>query len=482
MKISSSPPHFPVVDVWGNKHTVRCEFFSKSGEWLVSIDKERFSDWELFIEDQRILHKIYLSLCKCKTEKEIYKELVELCLVHLDIDRVGILLISIEDNTMKGSWGTDENGKVVDQSDFLSNLNRMSWGVDAISKKGYIAVNYDMLWARSEKIGRGWNALSTFFDGDQPIGWVVCDNYFSQKPLLPWKKEIIGELGRITGQLVSKFRQECRLQDMVDERTRELRDSQKNLVEAEKLASLGGLVAGVAHELNTPLGIALTASSFTKTEAENIKKKIENDNLTKNKLLRFVESQIDSGQVAQSSLERASGIVRNFKQLASDQTAENMRSFTLYELLDAIYSSIKLNYKEITINFVNKIDKDLSLFSYPGDFIQIFTHLIINSISHGFEGMASGSMAVISTISEENLFLQFSDNGIGIKEDDIKKVFEPFYTTKRHKGDTGLGLTIIHNMIVKLGGIIDVKPANPGLDFNMTFDLKKLTTPDKDRG
>lgn len=474
LNLTEEIPHFIANDFNGDKHTLRCKFFKDSGSWLISVDREQFSDWELFIEDQRILHHIYLDLCKCKTEKEIYRNIVECSLKFLDLDRVGILLLSVEDDSMQGSWGTDDKRNVVDQSDYKSNLKKMDWGLDSIIKKDCVAVKYDSLWNRDRCIGQGWNALATFFDGDKPIGWIACDNFFNKRPLYPWKKEILGELGRVLGQLVSKLRQETRLQELVSERTKELKESQKNLVEAEKLASLGGLVAGVAHELNTPVGVALTAVSYMAGYTEEINIKFDNNRLKKNDLIKYIEDQMESSRVALSSLERAGSLINTFKLLAADQSAEDKRLFSLKLLIDALFNSIKLNYRNINLKLNNSIDNHFELYSYSSDFVQIFTHLIENSIVHGFNNMDSGEMWVEAKIKNENLIINFSDNGKGIPKEQIKKVFEPFYTTGRHKGDTGLGLSIIHNVIVMLGGKIEVEPATPGLIFKMTFDYNNF--------
>lgn len=442
---------------------------------MISIDRKNSTDWELFVEDQKILHEIFLDLYKCRTEKEIYKKVVEGGLNRLNIDRIGILLFSIEDNLMLGSWGTDDHGHIVDQSDFRSNLDQEEWALEALRRKNYIAVNYDFeLRDRGRIIGVGWNAVSAFYDDDKPIGWIACDNYFTHSPLPPWKKEIIGELGRITGQLVSRIRQENRLQEMVEERTRELKESQKSLIEAEKLASLGALVAGVSHELNTPVGVALTAASYITDSTKSIKTKVEHNQVKKKELIEFINNSLQSGEITVSSLKKAAELVASFKQLAVDQTIEKKRDINLYELINTIGVSLKHSRKNLELKIENNIDKELHLFSTAGDFIQIFTNLIQNSIVHGFSNRERGLICIESHIKGNKLRIDFKDDGKGISEGDLARVFEPFYTTSRNNGGTGLGLSIIYNMVQKLGGTIEAFHGDPGLDIEIVFDMEKL--------
>lgn len=475
LKLSENPPHFNCADKWGKEHELRCNYFKETKHWLISIGRKNYTDWELFVEDQKILHEIFLDLYKCKTEKQIYKRVVEDGLGRLNFDRIGVLLFSIEDNIMLGSWGTDDHGKIIDQSDFRSDLENEEWALEALHRKNYVAVNYECeLRDRGREIGVGWNAVSAFFDNDKPIGWIACDNYFSHTSLPPWKKEIIGELGRITGQLVSRIRQKNRLQELVADRTKELKESQKNLIEAEKIASLGALVAGVSHELNTPVGVALTAASFITESSERIKSRIKEDLVKKDELVNFIEDNLESGNITVSSLKKAVELVNSFKQLAVDQTSEVKRDINLYDLINRIYASVKYSRKDLELNLVNNIDKEIHLFSTVGDFVQIFTNLMQNSIVHGFNNRKKGSIYLSSVIKDNNLVIDFKDNGVGIPENQLSRIFEPFYTTDRSKGGTGLGLSIIYNMVRKLGGTIEAIHGDPGLHIKMIFDIEKL--------
>lgn len=474
--LTENPPHFKAVDTNGNEHLVRCSYLESLKRWKVDIDRVGASDWEEFVECQKILHDIYLELCNEKDEKEIFRKIVEEGILKLNIDRIGIVLFSIEDNLMVGSWGTDDNGNIVDQSDFKSNLDNEKWCLDALKRRNYVAVNYDdPLRNMGKDIGYGWNAVAAFYDGDKPIGWVACDNYFSKAPLLPWKKEIIGELGRITGRLISRTRQETRLQTMVDERTKSLEERQEQLIEAEKLASLGALVAGVSHELNTPVGIALTAASHIEESTTHIKEKFEHNELRKKELIDFFNVNIRSGKITVSALKKASDLVNSFKRLAVDRSAEVKADINLYDLIETIAISLRYNQPNISVTFNNNVDRELHIFSYTSDFIQIFSNLIQNSIMHGFKGESGGTVTIASKVKKHTLKIKYSDDGTGLINVDKNRIFEPFYSTRRNKGGVGLGLSIVYNLVTKLDGTIKVSNGHKGLSFELNFDLNKLT-------
>lgn len=476
ISLTENPPHFSSIDKDGNIHNIRCHFIEEMNYWLINIDEHNLSDWEEFVEYQKILHEVYLDLYQCKDEKEIYKRVVEDGINKLGIDRIGILLFSIEENIMLGSWGTDENGVIVDQSDFSSNLDNEKWCLEALNRRNYVVVHYDIpLLNRNIQIGVGWNAVAAFYDGDKPIGWIACDNYLTKRPLPPWKKEVIGELGRITGRLVSRIREEARLQEMVDERTKSLKESMNKLIEAEKMASLGALVAGVSHELNTPVGIALTAASHITESTSGLKSKFESTGIRKQDLIKFLNDSLQSGEITVSSLKRAADLVNSFKKLAVDRSQEVKVDINLYDLLETIIMSLKFSQSNEDIVINNFVDNKINLFSYAADFVQIFTNLIQNSFTHGFQDKRCGAITITSKIEGANLKVTYCDNGTGFKNVDLSKVFEPFYTSSRSSGGAGLGLSIIYNLVHKLGGEISIVNVKKGLCFRMIFPLGCIT-------
>lgn len=229
------------------------------------------------------------------------------------------------------------------------------------------------------------------------------------------------------------------------------------LVEAEKLSSLGGMVAGVAHEINTPIGIAVTAASHLQDESRGIAKAFEENTLSKSRLAKYLtDSDENSGLILNSTM-RASDLIRSFKQVAVDQSSHITRDFDLQELAQQVGFSFTQQLRQKGVTFVNEIPDGLRLSSDPGIYSQIFTNLVANSLLHGFDGVESGTITVSAKYAAEKLSIQFYDDGQGMDEETRDRLFEPFFTTKRNAGGTGLGMSIVYNLVAQnLGGQISV--------------------------
>ena len=273
------------------------------------------------------------------------------------------------------------------------------------------------------------------------------------------------------------------LQDSADELAKtisQLQQSQKQLVESEKMSSLGSLVAGVAHEINTPIGISLTGSSHIHIETDKMIASIESDGLTKSALTSYLTMVKEMSQSMNLSLENAASLVKSFKQVAVDQHTENKRNFNLKSYCDDIILSlhVKLRHKNITIN--NLIDQEITIYSYAGIFSQILTNFIINSLLHGFDNLDNEQEKNIqlqaSVLKDKSLLFTYEDDGHGINEETLQKVFDPFFTTKLGKGGSGLGLNIIYNLIVhKLNGEITCQSQiNKGVKMLITIPQSEL--------
>ena len=254
-----------------------------------------------------------------------------------------------------------------------------------------------------------------------------------------------------------------------------LKQTQKQLVESEKMASLGNLVAGIAHEINTPLGVGLAASSSLLSKTKEISKSFENKSMTHEDLLRFLSVSNQASELIFNNLERTGDLVKSFKQVSVDQTSETKRDFLICQYIKDIITSLKPKYKNKPIKFSVKGNEELHINSYPGAFAQILTNLIINSIQHGFTDNKEGKI-IISSYKEDNwLIIKYNDNGIGISEKYLSKIFDPFFTTDMSKG-SGLGLHIIYNLITqKLNGTVNCKSeVGKGTEFiiSFPFDIK----------
>lgn len=250
-----------------------------------------------------------------------------------------------------------------------------------------------------------------------------------------------------------------------------LKTTQEQLIQSEKLAGLSTLVSGVAHEINTPLGIAITAISHLVDSKKSFDRKFESGNMKRSDLDAYLKSTEESTQIALKNLDRAKLLVHNFKQVSADQATESKRDFNVLTYTEAIVHSLMPKLKKRGHSIKINCSPYLSLKSYPGAFGQILTNLILNSIAHGFETDNPGMITLSYEEKDEHVTLLYQDNGIGMSTETLKRIFEPFFTTKRETGGTGLGLHIVYNIVtLQLRGHItcESKPGE-GTTFTITF-------------
>ncbi len=230
----------------------------------------------------------------------------------------------------------------------------------------------------------------------------------------------------------------------------QLKQTQESLVEKETMAALGGMVAGISHEINTPIGICVTAASVLEEQTQDIIFHTEKGKLTRVMLESYTKASLDGGKIITHNLQRACELVDSFKQVAVDQTSHERRIFNLNTYLKAIVNSLrpqtKRHVKEVLIDCPETIVIDSS----PGALSQVITNLVTNSVKYGFDGITDGIISIKVTEELDHLTIHYQDDGKGIAEDLHKKIFEPFYTTGRNSGGSGLGLHIIYNIIVQL--------------------------------
>lgn len=274
------------------------------------------------------------------------------------------------------------------------------------------------------------------------------------------------------------------LESRVQVRTKELQESldtlkftQKQLLESEKMAALGNLVSGVAHEVNTPLGNALTGGSIIMHETKILLRAIDSGEIKKSTMMDGLNTLNKSAEVLLISIKRAADLIRSFKRISIDQTVEEKQDFNLSSYIEEVLVTFHNKLKKIPVEVTIKGDKNLIIKSYPGVFAQIISNLIQNSLIHGFEGINRDAIIVINIhIIDDKFELTYSDNGVGMDKDIEAIAFEPFSTTKRNKGGTGLGLNIVYNLITqKLGGsVILYTNKNEGVKYKMLLPLNIL--------
>ncbi len=255
------------------------------------------------------------------------------------------------------------------------------------------------------------------------------------------------------------------LEDRVKTRTLELQESfnrlqntQAQLIESEKMSALGNLVAGVAHEVNTPLGISITAASIFKNEIRNIKEMLEANKLSKSSLESFIETLGEADEILMKNLDRAAQLVKNFKKISVDQSSEEIRSFELNTYLKEVISTFKSELKHRPVELVLDLDESpIEMHSYPGAISQIVVNMLQNALLHAFDPDQEGKIILQTRRHDERVSIVFKDTGKGIHEAVSDKIFEPFITTKRNRGGTGLGLNITYNLVTQhLNGTIQL--------------------------
>lgn len=231
----------------------------------------------------------------------------------------------------------------------------------------------------------------------------------------------------------------------------ELRATQQNLIDAERLAALGGLVAGVAHEVNNPIGISLTVASSFARRSEIFEKELRSDEpLRRSRLEEFVQSCKDASNQLVANLQRAGELIQSFKQVAVDRSHAERRQFDLKEATNQIVASLRPALRKSTIAVILDIADDLVLDSYPGAYGQVLTNLFLNAVAHAFPDGQSGTITL--TARERNareIDITFADDGVGMNAEVQRQAFDPFFTTKRNQGGTGLGLHIVYNLVTQ---------------------------------
>lgn len=260
-------------------------------------------------------------------------------------------------------------------------------------------------------------------------------------------------------------------QTSLEESLERLRRTQKELIQSAKMAALGDLVAGVAHEVNTPIGVSVTAASFLVERTRLLREQYEQQTMKRSDLEKYLDVAEESATSVLTNLERAAELVQSFKKVAVDQSCEEKRSFEVRNYLEQILVSLRPQFKRTTHKITFDCPACLTMNSYPGATMQILTNLVMNSLIHGFPEGQSGEIEIIVEDAGENVVLSYRDSGVGMDKEQRERIFDPFYTTRRGTGGTGLGMNIVYNLITQtLKGaiVLDSSPGN-GVFFVITL-------------
>ncbi len=254
---------------------------------------------------------------------------------------------------------------------------------------------------------------------------------------------------------------------------KELKLTQASLVQSEKMASLGELVAGFAHEINTPLGVGVTGASLIGEDAKSLSAASRDGKLTEEQFDQSLSSITETSSVVLGNLRRAANLIKSFKQVSGDQHHEEKREFQISEYITSIIKTLSIRLKKGGGSMSFTCEPELFISSIPGYFYQIFSNLIINSIDHGFDGKKMGEITLDIQQVDRSIVFFYRDNGKGMSKEEINKVFDPFFTTKRGSGNIGLGMHIVYNLVnQKLGGKINCSSsAGSGTEFKIVLPI-----------
>lgn len=266
----------------------------------------------------------------------------------------------------------------------------------------------------------------------------------------------------------------CELQSTLDL----LKSAQHQLVETEKQASLGKMVAGIAHEINTPIGVCVTAASHLHDEVIEMNKMFSSGELSEDEFKGFMQTCTEAMDIILKNNARASKLIQSFKRVAVDQSSEELREFEIDEYLEEILMSLRPTLKKVPHKINIDCAFNLNCNTYPGVLSQVMTNLIMNSLLHAFLPEQVGEITISVEIRDDWVFMDYSDDGVGLDAEGVKNLFDPFYTTKRNQGGSGLGAHLVYNLVTqRLKGDVEVEtsPGN-GLCYHIHFprDLQKV--------
>jgi PAS domain S-box-containing protein len=337
--------------------------------------------------------------------------------------------------------------------------------VGSIMKTGEPVIGVEVAGQRADQVDeRFW--ITYWHPLRNPNGEIVGVNVAAEE---------ITERKRAEAALQESEREIRRAKDAAEAALRNLRETQDSLIESEKLAALGRLVAGVAHEINNPIGTSLTVASALERKTARFAAEFAQGNLKRSSLNKFLEVSREASSQMVANLNHAAELIQSFKQVATDRNYSDRRVFDLRELTEQVAMSLRpgLGKKKLTLNL--ECQPDLTMSSYPGPYGQALTNLFLNSVEHAFPDGKGGTIDIkVQASGNDNVEILFSDNGCGMSQGIRRKAFDPFFTTRRDQGGTGLGLHIVYSIVTScLGGRLKLD-SRPGEGTKVQLFLPRV--------
>lgn len=406
-----------------------------------------------------------------------------------------VALSDREEGTVRFVYFVDESdeGPPLNQPVALASPDESptAWVIQNRESLVVTAADFAARAAQGSNFGAGsaaehWIGCPLLDQQHMPLGAIVIQSYTLEHTYSVEDQDLFGVIANHVSVALQSLQSMDRLERAVHERTlrleeqnaamnialTQLQQAQGELVRQEKLASLGRLVAGVAHEINTPLGICVTATSHLVEELRLTREELGNGELTEDSLHSFLDIVDQSLRIMTTNTQRAAALVRSFKQVAVDQSSDDIRSFNLRTYLNEVLLSLQPKLKGRPVKVEVDCPADLVLESYPGAVSQIVTNMLVNSLVHGFEERErAGTIAIRAALDGDTVAFSYADDGAGMDGETLDKLFDPFFTTKRGNGGSGLGAHILYNLVTgPLGGSVRVESApGEGLRYALRF-------------
>ena len=328
-------------------------------------------------------------------------------------------------------------------------------GIDGITH----AINHSNLY---RYIAKPWQSADLRLTVKEAL-----NSFFQAQQLSEYRSELEREVRVRTQELTQTI-------TTLQQTQSELIRSQSELIRSEKMAALGNLVAGVAHEINTPVGNAMLAASVLQEETQSLITAYRQGNLKRAILQDYIDTAQDSSDLILGNLHQADQLIRSFKQVAVDQSSHQKRTFQMVAYLHSILASLEPQLKQAEHQVSIVGDDTITVTSFPGALSQVITNFVMNSLHHAYAPGEKGKVQIsIQRLEENRLQLDYSDDGRGIPIENQEKIFEPFFTTAREQGGSGLGLHISHNIVTQTlqGAIKLLSKENQGSTFTLNIPL-----------
>jgi signal transduction histidine kinase len=425
----------------------------------------------------------------------------------LDVERVGVWLFNDAKDELVCrdlfvlSRATHERGAVLRKAEFTDEFNYL------VNEK-YVDAHDPLTDPRTRGYVEGYlkpNRITAMLDavvriGDELIG-TVCFEHVDRKHR--WQDDEIVFASQLGDQLAltvsiarknvvaERLRQrDAELSDLnttleqrVDERTESLHRTRLALMQAEELAALGRMVAGVAHELNTPVGNALLIASTLHERSRDAERRLGDGTLSRSGLAAHLAESAEQAALVEHSLKRAAALVDNFKQLALDQASQVRREFDLRDVVMQTLGALAPRLRRAGVRVALDLPEGIVVDAYTGPLEQVLDNLVMNALMHGFADRPGGELAIRANGVGDSVHLTVADDGHGIPRDIQSRIFDPFFTTRLGRGGSGIGLATVHNIVTRLFGgriALDSSPG-AGARFDLVFPRSAPSSADAAR-